>query len=76
MRAHHRPKTASKKPLSNRSSDSRIVSLTQRLIAADNPDEASELATTLVNTIREHIDRLRQRTAKLPDSSLPEDTRS
>ena len=49
--------------LASRDSDRHIATLTQRLIAATDPDQATELATLLVNAIREHIDRLRSRTS-------------
>ena len=56
--------------VSDRASDRKIETLTQRLIAAKNPDEATALASLLINAIREHIDRLRDRTAK--SSHAPE----
>jgi hypothetical protein len=48
--------------LASRDSDRHIANLTQRLIAATDPEQATELATLLVNAVREHIDRLRSRT--------------
>lgn len=62
MRAH-RPSNPARRLPADRPSDRQIVNLTQRLIAAKNPDEATELAGQLINAIREHIDRLRDHTA-------------
>lgn len=66
-----RAKDVRDKLLAHRASDRHIATLTQRLIAATDPDQATELATLLVNAIREHIDRLRQRTTSSVPSSTP-----
>lgn len=57
--------------LANRNSDRHIATLTQRLIATTDPDQATELATLLVHAIREHIHRLRSRTSSTPAQTPP-----
>lgn len=63
MRAH-RPSNSIRKVPAVQPSHREIANLTQRLIATSNPDEATQLAGLLINAIREHIDRLRDRIAK------------
>ena len=66
-----RAKNLTEKLLADRGSDRHIATLTQRPIAATDPDQATELATLLVNAIREHIDRLRSRTVTTPSPKNP-----
>ena len=67
-----RAKNLTDKLLAERGSDRHIATLTRRLIAATDPDQATELATLLVNSIRERIDRLRSRTVSTaPQKNLP-----
>jgi hypothetical protein len=66
-----RAKNLTERLLATRGSDRHIATLTQRLLSATDPDQATELATLLVNAIREHIDRLRSRTASTPPQKDP-----